>query len=262
MARILDKADWDGLDGSEVVDYLRPGKLINCFPELFAESHELHKRFRGIGCRGFSYQMDSEMKHYNHQHCPSYRLRSVINLRIALLAGCDLFYPPRVNHYLRGVLLTPTHYIQDGMPAVAFSLGMKTEAGWFVFVMQSDIASQGPSYVRDYFRGWRKVLFANVAGYAHSKTSALYLCRSEDVARACYPGSRRRKQISDTWQSIYDGTAQQFGMPLVRLPMPVNIQLYRSKPPIWTEYFYELSFENKASSLGIQKEVPRCPAAR
>ncbi len=251
MMEVMDKAGLSGFVTSpESVNHLRPGNLINRVPELFPEAQELHKHFRAIGCRGFSCQVDSEMKHYNRQHCWSYRLGSSINLRTALLAAHGLFYPHRVNKYLRSVLLDPTHYTLDGMPAVAFSLGRKTEAGWFIFVMQSDVASSGPSYVRDYFRGWRKVLFANIARRAIGKTRSLYLCRSEDVARACYPGSRRSTRISDTWQSIYDGTAHEFGMSLVRLPLPVDIQLYRSKGPVLADLFYELSLDG-SNSQGI-----------
>jgi hypothetical protein len=214
------------------------------------------------GSRGsarFAYQFDPEMKAYNRQHAWSYQLAERVNLRIALMASGELTYPPRVRQYLLGEMLNNTHYVRGGSPAIAFSFGWKTAQSWFVYVMQSDLASCAPAHVRGHFRGWRKALFASIATHALGKASAVYLCRSEDVVRACYPGSARPGRIPDAWKSIYDRTAAEFGMPLVQLSEPIDLQMYRRRAPVYATWFYELQLPEWKSGLMRPKEAAEWP---
>ena len=116
-----------------------------------------------------------------------------------------------------------------------------------------------PAHVRGHFRGWRKALFASLAAHALGKASAVYLCRSEDVVRACYPGSARPGRIPDAWKSIYDRTAAGFGMPLVQLSEPIDLQMYRRRAPVYATWFYELQLPEWKSGLMGPKEAAEWP---
>jgi hypothetical protein len=202
------------------------------------ESAEWREQFHTLGCRGFSYKLDLKMSGYDSQYPRQFRLASKTNLRMALLPGKDLFYPTRVRSHFR--YKWNNHYFHEKMPSIAFSFGMKTDRAWYLFVMQSDLASRGPSYVRDHFRGWRKILFANVVAQARGKVDALYLCRAVDAARACVPGTKEPRGVLHRLTSIYDLTAEQWGMRLVKVSEPVNVQIYDRLAPVLSEYFYEL----------------------
>lgn len=260
------------LANSPLVNYLHYGEAFEGRPELLPrgggfvgdrdlpqqtlrESLEWRKQFHALGCRGFSYELDLEMKHYDVQHDQEFLLGSGINLRIALMAGDQLFYPPRVKKYFSTPVWWRNHYVRKNMPSVAFCLGKQTGPAWYVFVMQSDLASKGPSCVREHFRGWRMILFANVVAQAHGKTGALYLCRAEDVERASLRIIKGAGRVPDRWRSIYDRTAEQWGMPLVKLSEPVNVQIYPRRKPVYSEYFYELQLTGESEfSLAGQQE--------
>ena len=210
------------------------------------ESLEWRKQFRALGCRGFSYEVDLQMRGYNAQHAKRYALGRDTNLRIALIARENLFYPDRVMDYLKSTnryqsSYFKNHYHKRNMASIAFCLGKKKADAWYVLVMQSDPESNGPSYIRDHFRGWRNVLFANVVAQAAARVDRLYLCRAQDVTRTCFPGTMEAAGVPDRWRSIYDVTAAQWGMRLVRTANPVNIQFYRNQPPVFCDEFYELS---------------------
>jgi|ERR1022692_1587999 hypothetical protein len=202
---------------------------------------EWREAFQSVGCRGFSYELDFEMKRYNRQYIRPCQLDKRIDLRLAMVPGEDVFYPPRVLRYLKESDHSANHYLSDnGLPSIAFCLGQKRQGEWFVFIMQSDLASAGPAYVRDYFRGWRKVLFANIAARARQSGAALYICPAEHVARACYPGSKELGQAPDHWKIIYAQTASEWNMPLVAIPHQINVRIYRSKPPVYCQSFYKM----------------------
>jgi hypothetical protein len=94
--------------------------------------------------------------------------------------------------------------------------------------------------VRDHFRGWRKILFANVVAQAHGKADTLYLCRAEDAERACIPARTDPGRLAQKWTRIYDLTAEQWRMRLVKVEQPVNVQIYNRMVPVLSQYFYEL----------------------
>lgn len=220
------------------------------------ESAEWRERFQALGCRGFSYVVDFEMRSYDSQQPRQYQLAPFINLRLALLPNEHLFYPNRVAKYFRHVVRPANHYIRQKMPSIAICFGMKTDKAWYVFVMQSDLASKGISCVREHFRGWRNILFANVVAQAIGKVSTLYLCRARDIERACYPGTKELGCVPERWKSIYDHTAKQWGMRLVKVAEPVQMQIYRGQKPVCTKCFYELSLAAWADLAAAEQEKP------
>lgn len=187
--------------------------------------------FERLRCRGFSYDIRRDLTGF------PYRLRSKVNLRIALVAQRDLFYPPKVRRFLSRH--THNHYFMDEDPAIAFALGIATKNEWFVLVMQSDLVRRGNAAVREHFRGWRRVLFSELLTMAQRAVPDLYLACEEDVVRACHEDFPRPTNMSPVWEAIYARTAHDFGLSLRVLPHPVNIQLYDRKPPILASTFYQ-----------------------
>ena len=205
---------------------------------LLLESAEWRQQFHALGCRGFSYNLDLTMSGYDSQYSPQFQLGHNESLRMALLTGSDLFYPGRVRSYCRNKW--NNHYFHGKMPSIAFCIGRRIDRAWYVFVMQSDLASRGPSYVRDHFRGWRKILFLNLVAQARGKVDALYLCRAEDAVRACIPARKEGGRLAQKLTRIYDLTAEQWGMKLVKVQAPVNVQIYHRLAPVVSQYFYKL----------------------
>ena len=209
---------------------------ISGLHEDIVQTNSTRSEFRTYGCRGFSYKFYSDMEGF------PYRLRRTINLRMALVADNGLFYPPRVRKYLRRH--TANHYFAYDAPAIAFALGCVTRKSWYVFVMQSDLCKHGPASVREHFRGWRKVLLANIIDEARKTARYLFLCRGEDVLKSCHPDYSTPSSLPVSWKSIYDGTARSFNMNLVALPSRLNIQLYDRKRPVYAQEMYGLEFVN------------------
>lgn len=223
------------------------------FRQSLLQSTEWRKLFQALDCRGFSYELDIGMGEYNRQWGCGRQLAARTNLRMALMTARKLFYPPRIKSCLREVSWYHNHYFGNGMPSIAFCFGAKTAEAWYVFVMQSDLASRGPSCLREHFRGWRKILFANVVARAQGRTGAVYLCRAEDVARVC--ASKGVWRTPDRWRTIYDATAGNWEMPLVKVREPVNVQIYPAKEPVWAEYFFQLPLRQVASLERQQEAV-------
>src|SRR5262249_9381674 len=91
--------------------------------------------FERLGVRGFSYTLYEGIAGF------PYRLRSAVNLRIALVADRTLFFPPAVGVWLRRSRFN--HVFVAGDPAIAFLLGVERNDGWYVCTIQSDIAHRG-----------------------------------------------------------------------------------------------------------------------
>jgi hypothetical protein len=209
-------------------------------------SRSFRKFFQSLGCRGFSYDFCSGMQGFPH------RLKRRIDLRLALVPSPSLFYPDRVRGYFWRA--TQRHYFVNGRPAIGFALGRSVGRKWFILVLQSDIAYSRLAYVRDHFRGWRKILFANIIKAAAHMAEEIYLCTAEDVYRAAWPRVLRPEAIPGSWKSIYDGTARFFGMRKVKMSLPVDIQIYAKAEPVYCQRFYRL----KLSGAGIKK-IPLPP---
>ena len=188
--------------------------------------------FAKLGCRGFSHRVEHDTR-FNEP------LRRPITLRIALMADDSLFYPPLVKRYLRR--MENNHYFSRGFPCIAFALGEKKSDGWYVYVLQSDVVGARTASVRQHFRGWRKILFTYVLREAVENTSNLFLCSAPDVLRACRPEFPRPDQALENWKVISDSTAQFFGMELVQVPTPVDIQIYPELPAVSVNRFYRFA---------------------
>jgi hypothetical protein len=188
-------------------------------------------QFKALGCRGFSYRVADDIEFPD-------PFAKHITLRLALLTSKDLFYPPRVRTYLRRV--NNNHYFSGGFPSIGFAFGTKLGHEWFVFVLQSDLAVRTPSYVKSHFRGWARILFSTIMRKARNQAKAIYICRASDALKTCHPLFPKPQQVPYSWQVTYDGTADFFGMQLVRLQKPVNMQLYPRQKPILVEHFYKL----------------------
>lgn len=204
--------------------------LVDLQSEL-RHSHEMQAWFSRLGCRGFSHTLYVNMAGF------PYRLRRQVNIRIGIVADRQLFYPPRVREYV--ARHSSNHYFVYDSPAIAFALGCATKEAWYIFVLQSDLVRRGPSAVREHFRGWRKVLFADILKLASKQQARrLYLCREDDVLRACHDAYPKPMTPPSSWKAIYSGTASDFGMDTVNLRRGINIQLYAKKRAIYARRMY------------------------
>ena len=125
---------------------------VSDFRKDLENSLKVRRTFKELKCRGFSYHFFDKMAWF------PFRLRKEINLRLALMTGPCLFYPPRVKDRLTSAHRY-THYWLDNYPCIAFALGSKIEKSWYILVIQSDLVFRKPAALREHFRGWRKVLF-------------------------------------------------------------------------------------------------------
>ncbi len=191
---------------------------------------QMRKAFINLRCRGFSYELFGNMTGF------PYRLRQRINLRMALITDPTLFYPQSVRAYLRRH--RSNHYFAGEGPAIAFALGIATRSAWYVLVMQSDVVRRGAASVREHFRGWRKVLFGNIVHQSRQHVENIYLCTESDVLAGCHPDYPSPAQPPDAWTAIYNRTAMDVGMKLVRLKRRLNVQLYDRKPAVYARYMY------------------------
>jgi hypothetical protein len=226
-----------------ITNYLRlhKGCTLVDIEQVLEKSIKRRKLFHTLGCRGFSYALDVGMRGYNRQQTAPYHLSDKIDLRIALMSHKQLFYPSCVRRNISRMPWTANHYFRGKAPSIAFCLGKKTNEAWYVLVMQSDLANRRQSCLDEHFRGWRKILFANIIAQAQGRVEALYLIRAEDVLQVCYPGTKEIGHVPKRWMSIYDGTAEQWGMPLVELKKPIDIQIHHHQKPIYARHFYKLS---------------------
>jgi hypothetical protein len=198
-----------------------------------------------LRCRGFSYEFSS---------APQFRIPFPrrVNLRFALHMPERLFHPPSVVRALRKNRCK--HVVSAKGRCAAFALGTaRREADgttWYLSVLQSDLALCEHAAVRDYLRGWRKILFAcvmNAASAAQVRTVCLAPAQAVyDVARTnrAYP----LKTLPDLWRQIYDRTAQEFGMSLADIERPVNIQVLPHRRPHPCAAFYRLTLRSSATA--------------
>jgi hypothetical protein len=156
------------------------------------------------------------------------------------MPGRHLFYPSKITRYSASADWFGNHYYREDMPSIAFCFGRKIGRIWYVFTMQSDVSSLGPAGVREHFRGWRNVLFANLVAQALGKADAIRLCVASDVNRGCYPGTRAKTEPSDRWRWIYDRTAEEWRMRDVKASRAVNIQLYHEQAAVYSQHFHQL----------------------
>jgi hypothetical protein len=175
---------------------------------------------------------------------PSFRIpfAARIDVRIALLLPKSLSLPPRVERALARTRCR--HVTSERGRCAAFALGTSRRDGegrsWYVFTLQSDIASLGRAVLRDHLRGWRKALFAAVLKEAKErKVERVFLSSAQEVFRASL-ARQLRSDVPSHWTTIYDATAGSFGMRPVEVAPPINIQVLPRKRACWSADFYVL----------------------
>ena len=223
----------------EVVNYFggRNSTHINLgyFQESLYQSLIWKHKFSQLKCRGFSYLVHESV------HLNGARLRDDINFRIVLIPDKSLFYPPHIRKGLRNTKNSSyLHYYTENYNSIAFALGKLLYNKCFIFIVQSDIAYRSPSCIREHFRGWRKVLFYTIIQLLNSNYSEIYLPRSCDVVKCCYPGFLKPAIAPNSWNIIYDQTAKEFQLSLTIIEKPINIQVYQEAAPVLINEFYKL----------------------
>jgi hypothetical protein len=203
----------------------------------FSITMKMKNVFTVLQARGFSYSFMINMSGF------PYKLRKEINFRCALIANNELFYPPSVRRYINRT--KQNHYFYYNAPAIAFALGEIKDNSIYVYIMQSDLVKNGPSCIREHFRGWRKILFHNILEYAKDRCiHNIYLCNESDVLTGCHQSFKKPNKIPSTWERIYSKTAYDFGLANVVLEKSVNIQLYSGQAPVYTkEMYYRNTFK-------------------
>jgi hypothetical protein len=175
---------------------------------------------------------------------PSFRIPfpARIDVRIALLLPRSLALPPRVE---RAVVRTRCrHVTSERGRCAAFALGTSRRDGerrsWYIFTLQSDIASLGSAVLRDHLRGWRKALFTAVLEAATSKgVATVFLASAQEVFGASL-ARQLRADVPPHWTTIYDATAEAFGMSPALVDPAVNIQVLPRRRPCWASDFHSL----------------------
>jgi len=211
-----------------------------------SESASFKNKFAEFHCRGFSYVLQEAID------LRGENLRKEINLRIALMPNEKLFYPPRIRRYLRRSWIN--HFLTDRFPSICFALGKITGEECYIFIMQSDLVYRNPAFIRDHFRGWRKILFANIVLLTSRKCKTIYLPSANDVTKCCHP-FRRPKITPKSWRMVYDRTAEDFRFSKTRLQKAVNIQVYRDLAPVKVNVFYKLDL---AANGGLNERSQCC----
>lgn len=210
--------------------------------QMFNSDLELSVRIRDeftrLSCRGFSHVVHESI------NLRGDTLRPDINLRLALMPDDRLHYPPRVRRFLRSV--QNMHYRANGYAAIAFALGRISNGICYIFVLQSDLAFRKPAYIREHFRGWRKVLFEHAKRIASRTSRVIFLPSADDVAKCWHPTFPKPEVAPASWLDIYDRTATDFDLSPIALSRPINIQVYSDLEPVWTRRFF-------AGQLSIRK---------
>lgn len=195
------------------------------------QSLKYNNQFKSFSCKGFSYHFLTDIEFgYN-------KIYDDINFRVALMPNYELYYPTRVRRYLRRVLIN--HYKLDGLPSICFSLGKQIQNKCFLYVIQSDLMFRKPSFIRDHFRGWRKVLLNAIINNRDEEIDSFYIPSSKDVLNCCHP-FKKPSRVPKMWKIIYDQTADEFGFELTQLSKPQNIQIYKDLPEVIVDKMYEL----------------------
>lgn len=207
------------------------------FPLAVDRAGDTAPSFAPLGCRGFSYVYST---------APAFRLPFAqrVDLRCALHLPNTLRHPPPVLRALRRDRCR--HVVSAGGRCAGFALGAtrREAAGlaWYIYVLQSDLALLGRPAVRDYLRGWRKVLMACVLNDAAARAvRTVYLA----PAAAVFEAARLNRgfaltRLPDLWRQIYDRTALELGMQPCEVAAPINIQTTPHRRALPCRTFYRL----------------------
>jgi hypothetical protein len=193
--------------------------------------------FASLRCRGFSYAFST---------APRFRLPFAqrVNLRFALHLPKTLSHPPSVVRALRRDRCR--HVVSADGRCAGFALGNARRdvdgIGWYIYALQSDLALHGRAAIRDYLRGWRKVLTACVLNRARTEgVTTVNLAPSGAVFETAQLNrAYRLTRVPDIWRQIYDRTARDFGMELVDVGRALNIQATPRRRAHACRMFYRL----------------------
>lgn len=206
-------------------------------PMVLDRAREGTRQFTALQCRGFSYAFSASP-----QFLIPFPRR--MNLRFALHLPTTLSHPPAVVRALRRDRCR--HVVSAAGRCAGFALGTaRREAqglAWYIYVLQSDLALSGRPVLRDYLRGWRKVLVACVLNAAAAQgVYVVYLAPADAVFGAARMSrAYALTRIPDLWRQIYDRTAQEFGMQLGEVEQPINIQAMPHRQSYFCRTFHRL----------------------
>jgi hypothetical protein len=239
LTEVLTEKDFNNKEIADLFDNANSqlkGSNSSLPKDLIHSYYFLRPYFRDLECRGFSYQV---------LHSPSFinRFKSDIDIRLAMVANYDeLYYPDKVINNLKKY---SSVHIKSKYPLIAFSLGKSFTYEkckcWLIIVLQSELAFNKSSNLREHFRGWRKVIFSYIINEAKKNgIERLYLVSSKDIMECCSPAHMKPKSVPESWIQIYDHTAVFFNLKMKKIGNELDIQLYARKKPIYKSIFYEL----------------------
>lgn len=195
---------------------------------------------------------------YHASTSPTFRITfpARINIRVALLLPKHLGAPVNVERALRRSRCR--HVRSERGRCAAFALGTARREGdrrcWYIFTLQSDLASMRSAALRDYLRGWRTALFMVLLARARTeRVDEVYVSPAQEVFRASLLGRRAGSTVPAHWTTIYDSTAQAFGMRRARIERPINIQMLPRRRACWSTEFYALRLAREAEETSPEK---------
>ncbi|MGH7787905.1 MAG: hypothetical protein ACRERC_13605, partial [Candidatus Binatia bacterium] len=208
------------------------------FPLALDRGSAAAPSFAPLGCRGFSYVYSA---------APTFRLPFAqrVDLRFALHLPKTVLHPQPVLRALRRDRCR--HVVSAQGRCAGFGLGAtrREAAGlaWYIYVLQSDLALLGRPAVRDYLRGWRKVLMACVLNDATAQAvRTVYLAPAAAVFEAAQLNRGfALTRMPDLWRQIYDRTAEELGMAPCEVATAVNIQTTPHRRALPCRTFYRLN---------------------
>ena len=184
---------------------------------------------------------------------PSFRITfpARIDIRVALLLPKRLGAPASVERALRRSRCR--HVRSERGRCAAFALGSARREGdrrcWYIVTLQSDLASMRSSALRDYLRGWRTALFVVLIDAARKAgVDEVYVSPAREVFRASLLARRPGTALPSHWTTIYDSTAQAFGMRLACIERPINIQMLPRRRACWSTEFFALHLTPRADA--------------
>lgn len=222
----------DLVDVVRAFDGIRRRKLnVGDISRAIEESRKWRPIFHSLRCRGFSF-------------CPCEnpeiraRLKSHVNVKIALIVESTLYYPPKVREGIKSFFSVTTH-VPKG---IGWMLGTKQrvdgEKWWFILNIQSDLMSTQISSLKEIFRGWQRVLFQLVIMLAlRHDISMIAIPSAEAVAKASV-GFPPTRSVPENWRSLYDETAEFFGMQWTTLREPIDLQTIWYCRAVWCSEFF------------------------
>jgi hypothetical protein len=206
---------------------------ISDFISALDRSRRWKTLFHSLRCRGFSFRFcEGTLKARTREH---------VNINFALVTDFTLYYPPQVRADL--AKFSPRH-IQGG---IGWLLGTEQNIDqtkwWFILNLQSDAMSAQANSLREIFKGWQRVLFLMVAASAAQRgVSHIAIPSTSAVIKAATGDSNGPKAgARNTWHSLYEGTAEFFGLKRGRIAQSVDLQTMSWREPVKCRDFFQIN---------------------